>query len=342
MLAEGVSAALRTVRVSSDLTNAAVGERELAAGEHTELRGLLAGEIYQMWHVGTRLVDGDPPRSMRDPETEELLAQAMPFRRTVRELRVVRESTAAEDLIVSLGGLRVRVPTDRVHRGSTARTGERVRVELDAARPAVSPGFFLVDRSASRGPIPTGPTLRVYVHLDDVDTAVAMWGAVLAALEDLAVEYRAKISSVRRMFPRRDGLVVYLGPRSWHAVEEIMRAVVAVGDRSRSSTSPFSRLVGPGVALAWEPYDTRPGMRGMSFGEHRAAAVVEGVLAHASSPEGRYSDRDTAVAAALREAGIDPEDPARNLGSPVAGDDLSSTGTASGTVVTGYSEHARV
>jgi hypothetical protein len=70
--------------------------------------------------------------------------------------------------------------------------------------------------------------------------------------------------------------------------------------------------IAPGVALAWDPRDTRPGWQRMSFGQHRTAAIADGVLRHIA---GAGPLRDT-VAAALLDASADPASPARNLGSP--------------------------
>ncbi|WP_449066688.1 T3SS effector HopA1 family protein, partial [Planomonospora algeriensis] len=70
--------------------------------------------------------------------------------------------------------------------------------------------------------------------------------------------------------------------------------------------------LGPGVGWAWEPQDRRPGMRGMSFGEHRSHAVAAGLLAHAE----QGGDRDEAVREALRAAGVEPGAVHRNIGSP--------------------------
>jgi hypothetical protein len=75
--------------------------------------------------------------------------------------------------------------------------------------------------------------------------------------------------------------------------------------------SVFTERVGPGVAVAWEPSDRRPTMRGLSFGEHRARATAEGLVRHAASHDGGTAAES--VRLALAEAGIDPAHPARNL-----------------------------
>jgi hypothetical protein len=67
------------------------------------------------------------------------------------------------------------------------------------------------------------------------------------------------------------------------------------------------------VAIAWEPSDARPAMRGFSFGEHRAAVTAEGLVRHTMKlAAGQPSEASAAVAQALVEADIDPANPARN------------------------------
>src|SRR4051812_43082698 len=63
----------------------------------------------------------------------------------------------------------------------------------------------------------------------------------------------------------------------------------------RSGGEPALRRDRRRSAIAWEPADTRPGMSGLSFGQHRAIAMAIGLSG---------------------EANIDPAAPARNLDSP--------------------------
>jgi hypothetical protein len=143
------------------------------------------------------------------------------------------------------------------------------------------------------------------------------------------VRYRAKVTSGMRLFPRRDGLVVYLGPDAWYAVDQVVAAVEGMPGLG-TETSPFVRRLAPGVGAAWEPDDPRPGKRGLSFGEHRCQAVAEALVGIAVRGEGSREaaadgsreaaadgSREAAIAEAFFNAGVDPLMPARNLGSPV-------------------------
>ncbi|RST21055.1 hypothetical protein EF908_24150 [Streptomyces sp. WAC04770] len=320
--------ALADTEVLPGALEARVGDRRIEGSSVDEVRHKLATALYERIHAGRPDQEGTGPRSLRDAATEALLAGATPHATTrVRSRRLASEDGTA---VVELDGVRVRVPEGQVvdvpvpradatcpadaragDTGGDGAVGREVLVELASVRAALSPGFFLVDGSLGR---PTGrPLLRVYLHIAAVDHAPAVWRAVLTRLEAAEVPYRAKISSSPLLFPRRDALVVYLPPGSWHAVDEVIAAGTGTGLLG-AETSPFTHELAPGIGVAWEPEDDRPGRRGMSFGEHRTMAVATGLVGHAL-PEASGS-REEAVAAALTEAGVDPLRPGRGLRSP--------------------------
>ncbi|MGE6955117.1 T3SS effector HopA1 family protein, partial [Staphylococcus capitis] len=204
-------------------------------------------------------------------------------------------------------GLRVWLPSTLVAEASQL----PATVELSAVRPALSPGFFLVDGPSGRRH--QAPLARVYVHLRRPEDAAPVWHRVLTRLNESGVVYRAKIASAPRFFPRQDALVVYLGRGSWDAAVQIRDVVQDLGARVGDTSSIFTHVLAPGVSLAWEPADSRPGYEGLSFGEHRCKAVAEALVAVATgtAPSVDEALRDTMTAAA-----IDPECPARNHDSP--------------------------
>ncbi|MDX3228062.1 T3SS effector HopA1 family protein [Streptomyces sp. ME19-01-6] len=192
--------------------------------------------------------------------------------------------------------------------------GARVVVELPAVRPTLSPGFLLVDgvdgRPADRA---DRELLRIYVHLRYPDAAPRVWGALLAELGARSVPYRAKVLSRPCAYPRRDAIVVYLDADRADVVFPLAAAVRRLPGIG-ADTSVFARRLLPGIALAWEPRDPRPGWRGQSFGQHRAAAVAEGVVRHMADRE--RTDLAREIAASLHSAAADPAEPARNHSSP--------------------------
>lgn len=299
--------ALDDVHVTEDGLRARVGDRELEAGSPESLRHKLRAALYDSLHAGRPARDGHPPRTLREPEFEERFAAATPHRTTTVLARVVAPPDG-DAFVALIDGLRVRVPAGQ-HRETPH--GAPLPLRIPAMRPALSPGFFLADGSA--GGISTGPILRVYVHITEPAAAPAVWGAVLSRLEETGLPYRAKVSSSRRLFPRRDALVVYLDPRAWNLAGEVTAAVdglAGVGEE----TSVFAHRLAPGVALAWDPQDRRPGMNRLSFGEHRAAAVADALVGHARA--GGAGSLEDALAEAFAAAGADPARPGRDLVSP--------------------------
>jgi hypothetical protein len=178
-------------------------------------------------------------------------------------------------------------------------------VELPAARLALSPGHYLVDGPTGR--LHGAPILRVYLHLNDPAEAPARWHDVLTALNKADVTYRAKIVSTPAGYPRRDAMVVYLGPGHWPAAT-LIRDTAGGRPGTGQELSLYAHPLAPGIAAAWDPDDPRPGHQSMSFGEHRARATAEALL--------RGTDLATSLAECFTEAHIDAAHPARNQDSP--------------------------
>ncbi|GAA5068854.1 hypothetical protein GCM10023259_064630 [Thermocatellispora tengchongensis] len=307
-------AAVRQVTVAPDRLSAVVGTRDIQADDPPELRRMLADAFYEILHAGQDTHDRRFPLRIRDEEFERVLDQAVPHRETVAPAVVCaaeRETEAGRQLLVELAGVRVWMPLDRIrHAERKLAAGDVVTVTTTSRRPALSPGFFLVDGARPRR---SGNVLRVYVHIADWDGSPEIWGRVLTHLEREQVAYRAKVLSSKHLYPRQDALVVYLDSEFRQAaksVADLVRGMAGVG----SGTSLFAERLAPGVAMAWEPGDRRPGMDALSFGQHRASVLAQ-VLVDTSGEE------DTLIAAirsSFIEANIDPGDPSRNLDSPAS------------------------
>ncbi|MFE9220247.1 T3SS effector HopA1 family protein [Streptomyces lavendulae] len=304
----GLRDALATVRVDLEELRASVGSREVTADDPADLRLQLAAAIYEVLHSGMAEAEEVWPRRRRDAGLEARLRESVPHDRTLSRARLVSRDADLATVIVELDGTRVRVTADDVIERTAMEVGQWVTVSHSAARPALSPGFFLVDGSAGRPR--GGPLLRLYVHLEHPDAAVPVWSAVLRSLEEHGVSYQAKVLSRADGYPRRDSLVVYLGSEAHHTADAVVAAARGLAGRG-NSTSVFTKELAEGIAMAWEPSDERPAMRGLSFGQHRATAVADGLLAHARAEAG--GSRDEAVARAFTRASIDPANPSRNL-----------------------------
>ncbi|MEU0369390.1 T3SS effector HopA1 family protein [Streptomyces sp. NPDC006283] len=302
--------ALKDVHVSADGTEARLGTRTVTSDNPREMRRLLAEALYDVLHAGQDVDKKDLPLNLRDEGFEKELAAVVPHRGTTTRVRALDAGEHAPagsgPLLVERDGVRVWVPRDQVVDGDPAVAGSILTLRVAALRPALSPGFFMVDGSRPR---PRGNrTLRVYVHVTAAHHAAPVWGRVLSRLEGEGVPYRSKALSARGLYPRRDALVVYLtgdAADAAGAVADAVRGAEGVG----AKTSVFTSELAPGVSVAEEPDDPRPAMSGLSFGQHRATATAHALLG-AARGEGPLP---SLLAEALREAGADPADPYRNL-----------------------------
>ncbi|MER0483731.1 T3SS effector HopA1 family protein [Streptomyces sp. Edi2] len=293
---------LRDAVVAEDGLTVEFGGRTVRGESLRECTGELANLLYEHLHAGLPSEDGPLPKRLRDPATEAALAAAVPHGTTHYPAAAVR--AAGGHLVAEIDGVRVTVPSSAVDPAEDV-------LRLPAARPALSPGFFLVD--GSRGRPSRGPLLRVYVHIAEARYATGIWRSVLARMEAAAVPYRAKVISSPRLLPRRDSLVVYLGSDAWPALDALVEELSGAPGLA-PGVSPFAKLLAPGVAAGWEPHDRRPGHAGLSFGQHRALALAEGLLASRREPAG--ARRHAYVAEALTAAGTDPLEISRNIDSP--------------------------
>jgi HopA1 effector protein family len=302
-LAQPLLAVLDCVTVAGDCRSGSVGGRRIEASSPAELIHRLGHALYEVLHVGWPTPPADRVRISKDEAFEARLLAATPHAFVLRPAGVL--SAEADRVFVELDGVRVVIPRSEV--GQPVQPGSRLEVRLPSCRPALSPGYWVAD--GTRALAAASRIVRLYVHLTTPAAVVAAWAAVLAMLEERGVGFRAKVTSVPALLPRRDALVVY-------TAECDLAAVLALGRRIGSVTpvgpevSVFTERVGPGVAIAWEPSDRRPAMRGLSFGEHRARATAEGLVRHAgTSADDTAAD---AVRLALIAAGIDPARPAHN------------------------------
>ncbi|KAB8197148.1 hypothetical protein FH608_000830 [Nonomuraea phyllanthi] len=302
---------LAEIEVAQGANVAFVRDQKVEGSTPRELVGNLARALYVTLHCGREERDGLGPRTLRDRRLEERFTEATPHQATWLPVRNPRPSGQDGVTVVEIDGVRVAVPADAVLEPGESPHPGQVTLRVPSYRAALSPGFFLVD--GSQGHPMDKPLLRVYVHVAEAEHAPRAWNAVLAGLEAANRPYRAKVCSSPLLYPRRDALVVYLGVSDWHlasAVEAAVRGLPGIGH----DTSPFARRLAPGVGIACEPEDARPERAGMSFGEHRALALAEGLVAQAASGPG--SSAGSAVAESLIAARIDPGEPARNSDSP--------------------------
>ncbi|QWF82523.1 T3SS effector HopA1 family protein [Amycolatopsis sp. CA-230715] len=296
VLADRLSAVLGGITVDLPALTAVAGDRAVTATSRAELKGKLASAVYEHFHQGAAETSAMP--RYRDPGIEGPLIEAVPHATTPTPVRPISREGA--DAVVTVGGVRVRLSAEDLREGGTV-------AALPSVRPNLSPGFLLVDGSAGA---PRGRIVRLYVRLADPVEGRTVWARVLERLESAGLPYRAKTLTVAESYPRNDALVVYADAEDERTAAESVcdaASVVAPG----SGGSPFAAPIAPGVSVASEPDDPRQGRPRQSFGEHRAEAVVEGILAYHQGEAG--SDPRASVATALTAAGCDPAAPERNL-----------------------------
>ncbi|MEU7179005.1 MULTISPECIES: T3SS effector HopA1 family protein [Streptomyces] len=294
------------VQVAADRSGATVGGRQIEAETPRELRRLLSDALYHELHAGLTMEEGALPFRLRDAAFEAELAEGVPHRETTARGLVRVAGDQAH--VVELGGLLVRVPAERVRAEGPVSAGSVVDVVNTSMRPGLSPGFFLVEGTR---PHRSADLLRVYLHIAEWSAARPVWQAVLGHLETHRLTYRAKVISSKLLYPRRDALVVYLDERDRHAaadIADVVGGLPGIGEE----TSVFTHRLRPGVAMAWEPRDSSPGMDSLSFGQHRASVLAKALVETADAPDSLAG----VLHGHLVAANIDPADPSRNLNSP--------------------------
>ncbi|RSN30046.1 hypothetical protein DMC61_17555 [Amycolatopsis sp. WAC 04169] len=285
---------LRDVEVDSRANRAVVAGQVLQAGGRAELRAKLATALYDTLHVGTAL------EASVSPGFRDRLAAAVPHELTRARGRVCSLATP-DEVVIEIDGVRVRVPSSAVE---SPVAGAVTGVGINCARPNLAPGFFLVDGPPGHGLESGDHVLRIYLHLVEQGMATAAWHSALLLLGRLGVPYRAKVSLY---LPRRDALVLYLGRHAWPAAPGIVQELSSLRGLG-AAVSAYAHRIADGVAVAWDPADSRPGHGGLSFGEHRSRIIADALLAPGT--------REDELARFLAEGNIDATGVFRNTTSP--------------------------
>lgn len=265
----------------------------------------LGSALYQTFHTGRDKPLDLAMRTMRDMEMERSLYAAMP--QLTRSVEARFEKALDEGSMVTIDQVRVRVPQ---HPDSTDALS--MSVEVPAARPGLSPGFFYVIGTNSRQFV--GPTLRLYAHLDDPESAAPVWSRLVDLMEALRLPWHGKILSCPVLYPRNDALVIYLPREAWGHASQLAAQLQGTGLLA-PGVSPFTKPITESVSCAFEPDDQRGANAGLSFGQHRATVLAEALVRHAAEDEPHGTVED-AIIGAFIDANIDPAEPARNLTSP--------------------------
>lgn len=310
-LADKIAALIDQVAVVDGGLKAETAGEVYEANSPQALGRKLGAALYQTLHTGRDKPLDVMMRSWRDRAFDAALDEATGLRTMSLPGRLtdVRE----DHTIVEVDGLRVRTPHDVL----TERSGDTADIILPCARPGLSPGFFLATSSAGAS-ARTGPILRLYGRLDGPDSAPAVWRELVTFLADAGIPWRAKISSSPLLYPRNDAVVVHLTRPGWRVAQECAELLQSTGLLGEG-TSPFTHAITASVGCAFEPDDPRPSRREMSFGQHRTQVFADALVEHAVLPDSEQEPLTEFIGAAFIDAGIDPNEPARNLASPLVG-----------------------
>ncbi|MEW1980953.1 T3SS effector HopA1 family protein [Citricoccus sp. NPDC079358] len=266
--------------------------------------GSLAIRLYTTLHSGQDgMIEGSDFDYSFDTESEMLISAATPMKWRFVDCPVVMRPENLSGLVVHSQGLRVFVPDDRVE----ADNGHVATIRMTAIETRLSAGFVFFNSTSS---VAGGAVrvLRLYLSERSVESAVETWKTMMAWQQETGACFRTKILSRRNQYPRRDAIVVYFHEESLGHLPDLVR-VLATGRSEELETSVLCRRVGPGMAIAWEPYDPEGvGRRSISFGEHRTENIAKSMLTNWWDGE----DFEQKVSAHLETANIDPGNVWRN------------------------------
>ena len=306
-LTEALHKALDEIEFAPDGKEGRIRGHRFEGADAKQLTSSLSNALYLALHTGrpARVSKRNP--AMSDPRMIEALREQVPHDTSTLEVAGTIGG-GQDEAVVSLGGVRVRVPRSRIEE-----TADRSRLRIPSVLPRRSPGFLMVHGSRGHS-LDGGDILRLYLSVPDPLGAPEVWGRTLTLLEEAGVRYQAKALSARSSYPRNDAIVVYLGSSSWPAVPALvegLRGTEGLG----TGASLYTASLAPGVAWAWEPDDAQVSDRTLSFGQHRSRLIAEGLVR--AVREG--TDRATEVARSLEEGGVPAGSLHRGHGSPDIG-----------------------
>lgn len=289
-----------------------VGRRGPFVGSFHHLRAALTLAVYHELHAGQPIEAESEllqKGHQRDPDLERRIGDALAGRLRVTMVPLVSVDAPSRTAVVDLPEVRTRIGVDRL--SGRLEPGRAVRVRLEAGRPALSPGYFYVQGSHD---VTDGaePVRRLYVHLRAAEHAPAALTTLVERLDDAGSVVHAKVLSTTQAYPRRDALVIYVFGNEADAdtATQVVLDAIADVDGVGEQTSIFTRALRPGVGWARPQRDARAGRQALSFGQHRSAAVAEGIARFVHRTDSR-SARDHLVESLL-EAGVEPLRPWEN------------------------------
>lgn len=315
---EQVLAALEhRVSVDARRLTARIDATTLSATSHSELRSQLAGAIYTHLHVGHPGIETVPGTGHQD--LAAALIDAIPHRTVVQAATVQAATVQAASKrtqlgtsvqgvphqVVELSGVKVLFPAEALVRDPL---DEIVGVRVPSWRSRTTPGFLLA--LGAHGSVNPAAASRLYLSCFTASEALEMWPKILGALAASGLGHQVKTLSSSLAFPRSDAMVIYVSANDSDAAVSLIGPALRSLSARDTPVSVFTHSVGDRLALAMEPKDSRPGYRGLSFGQHRSRVLADALL-RASVEK---TDLEPAWAVEAQTACINPHQPGYNAG----------------------------
>jgi hypothetical protein len=216
----------------------------------------------------------------------------------------------ARQVIAAQRGLTVRLAREDIHAPADARPGTTATIRLPKELLRLSPGFYLALGDEGLPRPDQEPMLRLYWNLSAA-VAADFVHAVTATLNPARVPFQLKVIDDPDRYDRCDAGVLYLPRCHYPAVETTLGTVYR---RLRSGLGnrvpPFTKVLAPGLAVAEDPGD------GGSFGRQRCGLLAEAVIRARERRVRSPAGRTAVVVECFVEAGLDPDAPHLNAGSP--------------------------
>ena len=189
--------------------------------------------------------------------------------------------------------------------------GRLCRVRVAKEIRGLIPGYYMAigDGDADDRGDPEEPMVRLYWHLT-AGVAAAYIAATTRHLNTSGVPFRTKVLNDPALYNRADAGVLYFGRRHFSRVRQAVAAILAAVARGLQPDVPlFTKRMAPGLGLAEDPRN------GLSFGQHRCELIAHGLWDAFERGEHGRDARQAGLAAAFREAGLDPMHPHLEPGS---------------------------
>jgi hypothetical protein len=222
------------------------------------------------------------------------------------EVRDIRGSS----LTATRDGLTVQAPLEDCRASAASPVpGGPVALRFPKESDRRSPGFYMAFGDVEFEPAAPGDVVRVYWHVR-ADGAPRLVRLLTSFLNDARLPFLLKVVDHPDRYLRCDAGVLYLRSGEWaRAAATVARVHAAVRGALRDVTSPFTKRLARGLAVAEEP------LTGESFGMHRCRLLADGLIGGAEQGIDRIEARLEIVRDRFAEEGVDLDAAHLNPGS---------------------------